>query len=105
MRRDLDVAVRRCLPLQLDDVLRRDGARRRVGAGPLHEVVRSGPVRMTVHERADDAARQRAVVRLVELLGAPGRDDLLAADLALHAQSLLVARTAAEAGAIRRVPI
>src|SRR5438093_5037446 len=96
MRGDLDVMVGRGRAFELDAVFGRHGAWRRVRAGLLHEVVRRGPVRVTVHEGADDAAGQRTVVRLVEGLGAPRRDDLGAADVALHAQPLLVAPTAAE---------
>jgi hypothetical protein len=64
-----------------------------------------GPVRVAVHEGADDAARQNAIERLMELLGAPRRDDLVAANAALHVKTLLIARTAAKADAVRRIAI
>src|SRR5690348_5055839 len=98
---DLDVAAGRRRAAQLDLVLRGDGARRCRGATFAHEVVRRRPLRVAVHERADDPARVRAVVSLVELLGAPARDDapVIPRD-ALHMEAALVAGTAAETCAV-----
>src|SRR6185503_3311750 len=105
MRDEFDLAVGRRRPAHLDRVLRGHHGRRRLGAGALHQVIGRGPVRVAVHERADDPAGQNATECLMELLRAPRRDDLVAANVALDAKTSLVAWAASEAGAVRRVAI
>src|SRR6185503_18466607 len=105
MRDEFDLAVGLRRPAHLDRVLRGHHGRRRLGAGALHQVIGRGPVRVAVHERADDPAGQNAIECLMELLRAPRRDDLVATDIALHVKAVFITRTAAEADAVRRIAI
>src|SRR5207253_2198827 len=105
-RDDLDVAGCRGRATQPDRVLGGHRARRYGGSALLHQVIGGRPVRVTVHERSDHAAGERAVIGLVVPLGTPDRDDRSVAPRpALHTQAAFVARPASEASAVRRVAI
>ena len=105
MRDDFDLTIGRRRPAHRDRVLGRDHRWWRIGAITLHEVVRSGPQRMAIHQRADRAAGENAVVCLVVLHGTPPKDDVIAAHVALDAKTLRVGRPAPEADALRRVAV
>src|SRR5918998_3850168 len=66
-------------------------------------MIRGGPVRVAVEERADDAAVEHSGEGFVVRLCAPLADDLFAAREAADAKALLVGRAAAEALHLRRV--
>src|SRR2546430_13231848 len=98
---EVDRPVRRRWAQEFHGVFSRDHRGRGQGVRSPHQVIRGGPVRVAVEQRARDPARQHAGERLMVLFGVPARDDLVAFDDALDPKYLLVARTAAEARAIR----
>src|ERR1051326_2092176 len=61
------------------------------------------PVAMTVEQRADNAATQHAIERLVLLARLPLSDDLIAIREAAHVQTLRIRRSTTKASEIRGV--
>src|SRR5206468_6996316 len=89
---------------ELHGVLGGHGARRRRRARAAHEVIGRGPVGVAIEQRPRDTAGERPLESLVVLLRVPDRDDVVAArQSALYAQTLVIARAAAEARAVRCV--
>src|SRR5439155_20277672 len=70
-----------------------------------HEAVGGGPVRVAVEQRPGDPAREHTLERLLGLLRAPGRDDLVPAHDALDPEAFLVAWPASEADPVRVVAV
>jgi hypothetical protein len=60
---------------------------------------------MTVEQRPDDPAVEHARERLVVRLSVPFGDHLLPGGVAVYMQPLLVSRAAAEADAVRLIPL
>jgi predicted CoA-binding protein len=60
---------------------------------------------MAIHQRADGAAGENTLIRLVMLLRAPRKDEFIAAHVTLDAKTLGVARPAAEADSFWRVAV
>src|SRR5437870_2670565 len=87
----------------MDVKIRRDRARRRLGARLLHENHRCGPVTVAIEERAANASVEDAVEGLVLRAGPPFAHQLVALFEAANAQSLVVGRPASEAAIVRRV--
>lgn len=96
-------AVGRTRTQELHRVVGGHRAGRRFGPSPLHQVHRRSPVAVAVEQRADDAAAQDVLERLVVFLGLPLRDRLVALGEAANAQPLRVRRTTAKAGVLRGV--
>ena len=67
--------VRRRWPEQFDCILRRDSAWRMILVRILHQVIGGRPIAMAIEQRADDAAIQNSLKRLVFFLWLPLRDD------------------------------
>ena len=86
--------------LQRDRVVGGDCARRFVGAGFLHQVPGSGPVAMTIEQRADNAAAQHARKCLVLFARLPLSDNFIAVRKAADVQSLWIRGATSETGKI-----
>src|SRR5579872_4404856 len=81
----------------------RDGARRAVRAGLLHQMHRRGPVAVAIQKRAADAAVEDAVEGLMMRLGTPLANELVAFGEAANAKTFRVGRPASEALIVRCV--
>src|SRR5205085_7022660 len=80
-----------------------DGAGRCRQTVALHQVIGGRPIRMTIEQRADDAATQDAGESLMISFGLPLGDHLSAAREAAYVQALRVRRPATETNHLRRV--
>ncbi len=97
--------VERCRPEQPDVKFGGHRAWWRFRPRLRHQVPGSGPVAVTVEQRATDPAIHHPRKRFVMRLGAPGGNNLVAFDEALDPQSLVIRGTASEAAVVGRVSI
>jgi len=101
--REKHEVVRRCRPQQFDGVFRSDCARRTIFARAFHQMIRCGPVAMTIEQCADDPAVQNSLERFVFFLRFPLSDDLAVLQETTNMQAIRVCRAATEANISRRV--
>lgn len=95
--------VRRRRPSQGNLVISGDCAGRMIGARALHQMISSGPVAMTVEQRADDAAAEHPGKCLLIRLGLKFRDYFVTLRKAANVQPLFVRRPATKARIVGRV--
>ena len=110
LRREKNGVVCRGRPDQFDGVFRGDRARRTIFARAFHQMIRCGPVAMTIEQCADDPAVQNSLECFVFLLRFPLSDDLAACSRFIGVlqettdmQAVRVCRAATEANIFRRI--
>src|SRR5581483_1075775 len=102
-RAQLDWFVGRRGTLQSNCVISRDGTRRMIKSGLLHQVIRRRPITMTIKQSADDPAAQHSRKRFLISFRIESRDDLIALRKTADVQTFLIGGPATEAGHVRRV--
>lgn len=103
MSSELNFSVTRRRSQQPHMEISRDGAIGLVFAVALHQKVGRRPVRVTIEQRADDAAIQHTGKCLMMRLGVPLRDNFVTGRKTVHVQTLFIRRPAAEANAVWRI--
>ena len=90
-------------PHQLDRIVRRNGTRRMIRAGFLHQVIRGGPVAVTIEERANNSATQHSGKGFLISRRLESRDHFIAFGEAANVQSLFIRWPTSEARHLRRI--
>jgi len=90
---------------ELDPILGRDRARRRVATGLQHEVMRGRPIHVAVEEGTDDATAEHSLECLVMRLRAPLGDIGVTLQEAADAQAAGIGRAASETGILGRIAL
>ena len=90
-------------PRQPDRIVRRDGAGRMIGAGFFHQVVRGGPVAVTIEERANNSAAQHSGKCFLISFRIERGGYFLAVREAANVQALFIRRAATEARHVWRI--